>query len=184
VRLESRPADAEGRYEATIRDLVRNSLRMRPDRIVVGEVRGREAFDMLTAMSTGHDGSMSTIHANSPRDAIGRLETLLLMAGLDLPQRVARDLICSALHVVIHLDRTEGGGRRIACVTEIVGREGDVVTTQDVFTIRDVRSGGGTMQVLAQTGVRPRSLDAMVPVRHLLPRSLLRTWPDPRLSAA
>jgi pilus assembly protein CpaF len=184
VRMETRPADAEGRNEASTRDLVRNSLRMRPDRIVVGEVRGREAFDMLSAMNTGHDGSMSTIHANSPRDAVARLETLVLMAGLDLPQRVARDLLASAIHVIVHLDRAEDGGRRIACISEIVGREGEVITMQDVFTRREVRSGRIVREVLAETGVRPRSLDAMVPVRHLLPAGLTRTWPDPRLFAA
>ena len=184
VRLETRPADADGHHEATQRDLVRNSLRMRPDRILVGEVRGREAFDMLTAMNTGHDGSMSTIHANTPRDALARLETLVLMSGLEIPQRVARDLIASALHVMIHIGRTETGLRRVECVSEVVGREGEVITTQDIFALREMRSGGAIREVLAETGVRPRSLDAMVPVRHLLPPGLVRIWPDPRLIAA
>ncbi|HET9051724.1 MAG TPA: CpaF family protein [Candidatus Dormibacteraeota bacterium] len=184
IRMETRQPDTDGRFEATARDLVRNTLRMRPDRIIVGEVRGREAFDMLTAMNTGHDGSMSTIHANSPRDALARLETLVLMAGLDIPQRVVRDLIASAIHVIIHLDRTDDGGRRIACVSEIVGREGEVVTMQDIFTIREVREKDGVKQQLMLTGVRPRSLDAMVPVRHLLPQGLMRVWPDPRLFSA
>jgi len=152
VRLETRPADHEGRFEASTRDLVRNSLRMRPDRIVVGEVRGGEAFDMLTAMNTGHDGSMSTIHANSPRDALARLETLILMAGLDIPQRVARDLIASAVHLVVHLDRSDDGRRRIATVTEVVGREGEVITQQDLFTLKEVRQNGTIQEVLVETG--------------------------------
>ncbi len=176
VRLETRPADMTGRYEASTRDLLRNSLRMRPDRIIVGEVRGGEAFDMLQAMNTGHDGSMSTVHANSARDALSRLESLILLAGLDLPQRIARDQLGSSLHMLIHLERSEAGMRRIASVVEIVGREGDMVSTQDLFVRKD--------DELVTTRVRPKALDAMVAVRHLLPPGLKRVFPDPRLVAA
>src|SRR5579884_45514 len=184
VRLETRPADMNGAHEATTRHLLRNSLRMRPDRIVVGEVRGGEALDMLQAMNTGHDGSMSTVHANSPRDALYRLETLVLMAGLDLPQRAVRDQIGTAIHVLVHLGRTETGQRRIERITEVVGREGDVVTTQDVFTLqrKDGENGNGAERLLP-TRVRPRSLDHMVAVRDALPAGLLRVYPDPRLVA-
>jgi pilus assembly protein CpaF len=180
VRLETRPPDRGGAHEVTTRDLVRNSLRMRPDRIVVGECRGGEALDMLQAMNTGHEGSMSTVHANSPRDALQRLETLCLMAGIELPHRVLRDHIGSALHLVIQLDRDPGGHRRVVQISEIVGREGEVVTMQDVFTMQ--APDGGGPERLWPTRVRPRSLDAMVPVRHLLPPRLTRLYPDPRLT--
>jgi pilus assembly protein CpaF len=184
VRLETRPADMSGHFEATTRHLLRNSLRMRPDRIVVGEVRGGEALDMLQAMNTGHDGSMSTVHANSPRDALYRLETLVLMAGLDLPQRAIRDQIGSAIHVIVHLGRTDTGQRRLERITEVVGREGEVVTTQDVFTLQrsDGDSGVG-VERLMPTRVRPRSLDHMVAVRDALPAGLVRVYPDARLAA-
>jgi pilus assembly protein CpaF len=185
IRLETRPADANGRHEATQRHLMRNSLRMRPDRIVVGEVRGGEALDMLQAMNTGHDGSMSTVHANSARDALYRLETLVLMAGLDLPQRAVRDQIGSAIHVLIHLGRAETGQRRIEQISEIVGREGEVVTMQDIFTLqRRTEADGRTMERLLPTRVRPRSLDHMVAVKEMLPPGLMRVFPDPRLMAA
>jgi pilus assembly protein CpaF len=182
VRLETRPEDMNGRYEATTRHLLRNSLRMRPDRIVVGEVRGGEALDMLQAMNTGHDGSMSTVHANSPRDALYRLETLVLMAGLDLPQRAIRDQIGTAIHVLVHLGRTEAGGRRVEKISEVVGREGEVVTTQDVFTLQrtDGENGHGRERLMP-TRVRPRALDHMVAVRDQLPPGLLRVFPDARL---
>jgi pilus assembly protein CpaF len=182
VRLETRPADMHGRNEVTTRHLLRNSLRMRPDRIVVGECRGGEALDMLQAMNTGHDGSMSTVHANSPRDALYRLETLVLMAGLDLPQRAVRDQIGTALHVLVHLDRTETGQRRIERITEVVGREGEVVTTQDVFTLQGGDSDNGHgVERLMPTRVRPRALDHMIAVRDSLPSGLLRVYPDSRL---
>jgi pilus assembly protein CpaF len=184
VRLETRPADANGMHEATTRHLLRNSLRMRPDRIVVGEVRGGEALDMLQAMNTGHDGSMSTVHANSPRDALYRLETLVLMAGLDLPQRAVRDQIGTAIHLLVHLGRTDTGMRRIERITEVVGREGEVVTTQDVFTLQRVDGENGTgVERLLPTRVRPRSLDHRVAVRDALPPGLLRVYPDSRLVA-
>ena len=134
VRLESRPRNIEGKGEISIRDLVRNSLRMRPDRIVIGEVRGGESLDMLQAMNTGHDGSISTVHANSPRDAIARLETLVLMAGMDLPLRAIREQIASAVNLIVHISRLRDGTRRVTHVTEVQGMEGDIVTLQDAFT--------------------------------------------------
>ncbi len=133
VRLESRPPNVEGRGEITIRDLVRNSLRMRPDRIVVGECRGGEALDMLQAMNTGHDGSLTTIHANTPRDALSRLETLVLMAGFDLPLRAIREQIASAINIVVQISRERDGSRKLTHVSEITKMEGDVITMQDLF---------------------------------------------------
>jgi pilus assembly protein CpaF len=134
IRLESRPPNIEGRGQITIRDLVRNALRMRPDRIIVGEVRGAETLDMLQAMNTGHDGSLSTVHCNSPRDAISRLETMVLMAGLDLPVRAIREQIASAIDLIVHISRLRDGTRRITQVTEVNGMEGDVVTLTDLYT--------------------------------------------------
>ncbi len=136
VRLESRPPNIEGRGEITIRDLVRNSLRMRPDRIVVGECRGGEALDMLQAMNTGHDGSLTTIHANSPRDALSRLETLVLMSGFDLPLRAIREQIASAINIVVQITRERDGSRKVVNISEIIKMEGDVITMQDIFTFR------------------------------------------------
>jgi pilus assembly protein CpaF len=157
VRLESRPPNIEGKGQITIRDLVRNALRMRPDRIIVGEVRGAEALDMLQAMNTGHDGSLSTIHCNSPRDAMSRLETMVLMAGFSLPHKAIREQICAALDLVVHLDRMDDGSRKITQVTEVLHMEGDAVTLQDLFVYKlDPRSTvhaerGG----LVPTGLRP-----------------------------
>ena len=136
VRLESRPANVEGRGEISIRDLVRNSLRMRPDRIVVGECRGGEALDMLQAMNTGHDGSLTTVHANSPRDALARLETLVMMAGFDLPLKAIREQIASAIHIVVQISRERDGSRKVTHVSEITKMEGDVITMQDIFLFR------------------------------------------------
>ncbi|MDY7101324.1 MAG: CpaF family protein [Actinomycetota bacterium] len=155
IRLEARPANVEGVGEVTIRDLVRNSLRMRPDRIVVGEVRGGEALDMLQAMNTGHEGSMSTLHANSPRDAVARLETMVLMAGLDLPARAVRDQIAAAVDVIVQINRTADGARRITRVTEVVGMEGDVVTLADLFVFDH------TLGRLRPTGLRPMFADKL-----------------------
>src|SRR2546421_2791292 len=183
IRLETRPADLDGRHEVSSRALVRNSLRMRPDRIIVGEVRGGEAFDMLQAMSTGHEGSLSTIHANNPRDALQRLEALVLMAGLDMPQWVARDQIGTALNVIVHLGRTDEGQRRIERISEIVGREGEAVTMQDIFVIEPRELDGRVVERLVTTRIRPRSLDSMVGVRESLPPGLLRVFPDARLVA-
>jgi pilus assembly protein CpaF len=162
VRLESRPANIEGRGEVTIRDLVRNSLRMRPDRIVVGEVRGGESLDMLQAMNTGHDGSISTVHANSPRDAVARLETLVLMAGMDLPLRAIREQIASAVNLIVHISRLRDGTRRVTHITEVQGMEGDVVTLQDAFVFdysAGVDANGRFLGKPVPTGVRPRFTD-------------------------
>ena len=159
VRLESRPANVEGRGEITIRDLVRNSLRMRPDRIVVGEVRGGESLDMLQAMNTGHEGSLSTVHANSPRDAVARLETLVLMAGMDLPLRAIREQIASAVDVIVQLSRLRDGTRRVVAVTEVQGMEGQTITLQDAFVFdfsAGVDARGRFLGRPVPTGVRPR----------------------------
>ena len=162
VRLESRPANIEGQGEISIRELLKNSLRMRPDRIIVGECRGGEALDMLQAMNTGHDGSLSTIHANSPRDAISRMETLVLMAGLDLPLRAVREQIASAIDVVVQLTRLPDGSRRVTHVTEVQGMEGDILTLQDAF-IFDYSAGvdaqGKYLGKPVSTGVRPKFTD-------------------------
>ncbi len=164
IRLESRPSNMEGRGEVTIRDLVRNALRMRPDRIVVGEVRGGEALDMLQAMNTGHEGSLSTVHANNPRDAISRLETMVMMAGVDLPARAIREQISSALHLIVHLTRLSDGTRRVTQVTEVVGMEGDVVTLQDIFEF-DYEAGigpdGRFLGCVEPTGIRPQFTDRL-----------------------
>jgi pilus assembly protein CpaF len=162
VRLESRPRNIEGKGEISIRDLVRNSLRMRPDRIVIGEVRGGESLDMLQAMNTGHDGSISTVHANSPRDAISRLETLVLMAGMDLPLRAIREQIASAVNLIVHISRLRDGTRRVTHVTEVQGMEGDVVTLQDAFVFdysAGVDAQGRFLGRPIPTGVRPRFVD-------------------------
>src|SRR5690606_25888986 len=137
VRLETRPSNMEGTGSITIRDLVRNSLRMRPDRIVVGECRGGEALDMLSAMNTGHDGSMTTVHANSPREAIGRLETLCLMAGMDLPAKAIREQIAGAVHLIVQISRMSDGSRKLISITEVVGMQGDTVTLQEVFRFKE-----------------------------------------------
>ncbi|HWV26649.1 MAG TPA: CpaF family protein [Aeromicrobium sp.] len=158
VRLESRPPNIEGAGEVKIRDLVRNSLRMRPDRIVVGECRGGEALDMLQAMNTGHDGSLSTLHANSPRDAMSRLETLVLMAGMDLPLRAIREQAASAIDVIVQIQRLRDGSRRIVNVTEVLGMEGDTVVLQDVFEFdfsAGVDESGKFRGHAKPTGVRP-----------------------------
>jgi len=156
--MEARPPNIEGKGEVKIRDLVRNSLRMRPDRIVVGEIRGGEALDMLQAMNTGHDGSITTVHSNSPRDTLSRIETLTLMAGMDLPVRVIREQMASALDLIVHLTRLRDGTRRVTHVSEVMGMEGDVVVLQDIYTFdfsagidADGRFRGG----LRSTGIRP-----------------------------
>jgi pilus assembly protein CpaF len=161
VRLESRPANLEGRGEVTIRDLVRNALRMRPDRIVVGESRGGESLDMLQAMSTGHDGSLTTLHANSPRDAIARLETLVMMAGMELPHRAIREQIASAVDVIIQVTRLRDGTRRVTHVSEVLGMENDIVTLQDVYRFdfaAGVDHSGRFLGKAQPTGIRPRFL--------------------------
>jgi pilus assembly protein CpaF len=158
LSLETRPPNIEGRGEVTIRDLVKNSLRMRPDRIVVGECRGGEALDMLQAMNTGHDGSLTTIHANTPRDTLSRMETLTLMAGFDLPIRAIREQIAAAVDVIVQISRLRDGSRRITHITEVQGMEGEIITLQDVFLFdwsAGVDENGKYRGQLKPTGVRP-----------------------------
>jgi len=158
VRLETRPPNLEGQGAVNQRALVINALRMRPDRIVVGEVRSSEAIDMLQAMNTGHDGSLTTLHSNSPRDALNRLETMVAMANLNLPERAVRQQIASAIHVVIQLARFSDGKRRLTCLSEIVGMEGDVITMQDVFRFEQegISESGDVLGRLRPTGIRPK----------------------------
>jgi pilus assembly protein CpaF len=157
LRLECRPKNIEGGGEVSIRDLVRNSLRMRPDRIVVGEVRGAEALDMLQALNTGHDGSLSTLHANSPRDALARVETMVLMAGYDLPLRAIRQQIAAAIDLIIHLERMHDGSRKIVSITEVQRMESDVITLQELFHfhVDGLASDRSVVGTLASTGLRP-----------------------------
>jgi pilus assembly protein CpaF len=163
VRLETRPPNIEGKGAVTQRDLVRNALRMRPDRIVVGEVRGAEVLDMLQAMNTGHDGSLSTVHANSVRDALSRIETMILMAGVSLPMRAMRDYVASALDMIVHLARLSDGCRKVVRVTEVVGMEEDVVTTQDIFVFEQqgIDAEGRVLGFHRATGVRPKFSDRL-----------------------
>ena len=163
VRLESRPPNVEGKGAVTIRDLVRNALRMRPDRIVVGECRGGEALDMLQAMNTGHDGSLTTIHANSARDALARLETLVLMAGFDLPLRAIREQIASAIQIVVQISRERDGSRKLVAVSEITKMEGDIITMQDIFVFRQTGwdAENRIVGVFEPTGSLPTFLDEL-----------------------
>jgi pilus assembly protein CpaF len=160
LRLEARPKNIEGEGEIPIRALVRNSLRMRPDRIIVGEVRGAEALDMLQAMNTGHDGSLCTVHANAPRDALARIETMVLMAGYDLPVRAIRQQVASALELIVHLERMSDGSRKVTAITEVQRMESDVITMQDLFVFRleDVMRDGRVIGALHPTGLRPSFL--------------------------
>src|SRR5207302_528917 len=177
LRLEARPKNIEGEGEVAIRELVRNSLRMRPDRIVVGEVRGAEALDMLQAMNTGHDGSLSTVHANSPHDALARVETMVLMAGFDLPVRAIRQQVCSALDLIVHLERLEDGTRRVTAITEVQRMEAEVVTLQDLFRFEfeDKESDGKIIGRLASTGLRPASVHKFEKRGITLPLSMFQT---------
>jgi pilus assembly protein CpaF len=164
VRLESRPPNIEGKGEIRIRELVRNALRMRPDRIVVGEVRDSAALDMLQAMNTGHDGSICTAHSNSPRDTLSRLETMVLMAGADLPLKAIREQVSGALDLIVHQSRFRDGSRRITHVTEVVGMEGDVITLQDIFLFdyaAGYGEGGVPLGSLKSTGLRPKFLEKL-----------------------
>ena len=156
VRLESRNANTEGRGSIGIRELVRNALRMRPDRIVIGECRGAETLDMLQALNTGHEGSLTTLHANAPRDALARIETMVLMAGMDLPHRAIREQVASAIDLVVQIQRLPDGQRRVESIAEIDGIEGDTIRTNDIF--ESVIGHTGSM-VLAPTGVVPRLVD-------------------------
>jgi len=162
ITMESRLANIEGKGEVTIRDLVINTLRMRPDRIIVGEVRAGEALDMMQAMNTGHDGSMTTLHANSPRDALARLETMVLMAGMDLPHRAIREQVASAINLVIHQERMLDGVRRISSISEITGLEGQVVVMQDIFRFQQAGvEAGRVMGRLQPTGIRPKFMEKL-----------------------
>ncbi|MDQ4091838.1 MAG: CpaF family protein, partial [Actinomycetota bacterium] len=181
ISLEARPPNAEGAGEVRIRDLVRNALRMRPDRIIVGEVRGPEALDMLQAMNTGHEGSMTTVHCNSPRDALSRLETMVLMAGYELPVKAIRDQISSALHIIMHLDRLPDGRRVVTKVTELQGMEGDTILLQDIFAYRQFSAGdnGRTSGELCATGLRPKFLDKLTEIGIEVPAKAFRTAHTP-----
>jgi pilus assembly protein CpaF len=161
VRLETRPPNIEGKGEITQRDLVINSLRMRPDRIIVGEVRGKEAFDMLQAMNTGHDGSLTTIHANSPRDALMRLETMVAMAGMEIPHEFVRRFVSSAIDVVIHAARMPDGTRKLTSLQEVTGMEGEVIALQEVFSFERTRTDpeGRVRGRFRFHGIRPRFMD-------------------------
>jgi pilus assembly protein CpaF len=173
VTLESRPANIEGRGEITIRDLVSNSLRMRPERVIVGECRGAETLDMLQAMNTGHDGSMTTAHSNSPRDTLARMETMTLMAGMDLPIRAIREQVASAVDLIIHQSRMRDGSRKITNITEINGMEGDVITLTDIFIFE--QSGyenGRVVGRLRPTGLRPKFMDKIEAAGIHLPASV------------
>ena len=175
VRMETRPENIEGRGLITARDLVVNALRMRPDRIIVGEVRSGEALDMLQAMNTGHDGGMTTVHANSPRDALARLETMVLMAGLDLPSRAIREQIVSALHLIVHVRRFEDGVRRLESIAEIVGMEGTTPQLQDIF--RFERRGQRGRQIAGEfvaTGIVPRVVEELHERGIEIPRTIFQ----------
>ena len=156
VRLETRPPNVEGKVEVTARELVRNTLRMRPDRIIVGEVRGSEVFDMLQAMSTGHDGSLCTIHANTPRDSMGRLEMMMLLAGWSIPQRAMRQQIASALNVIVHVSRMSDGARKVMRISELVGMEGDMIMMQDLYEFHrtGINAQGKVLGQFRKTGIR------------------------------
>jgi pilus assembly protein CpaF len=181
VRLESRPANSEGRGEVRIRDLVRNALRMRPDRIVVGEVRGGEALDMLQAMNTGHAGSITTVHANTPRDALARLETMVLMAGFDLPVRAIREQIASAINVIVQLERAPDGVRRIVSVEEVQGLEGDVILLQELFRyVPRMSVDGRQVGEIEAAGLRPKFLDQLMHSGVDLPASVFQAPVRPR----
>ncbi|MDJ0663608.1 MAG: CpaF family protein [Acidimicrobiia bacterium] len=180
LSLEGRPANIEGKGQVTIRDLVRNTLRMRPDRIVVGEVRGGEALDMLQAMNTGHDGSLTTVHSNTPRDTLSRIETMVLMAGMELPVRAIREQVSSAVDLVVHLNRLRDGSRRVTQVTEVVGMEGDVITTQDLFLFdygMGIDENGMYKGRLKATGIRPSFSDRLTDFGINLPADLFAPEP-------
>jgi pilus assembly protein CpaF len=183
INLESRPPNAEGSGEVRIRDLVKNSLRMRPDRIIVGEVRGAEALDMLQAMNTGHEGSMTTVHSNSPRDALVRLETMVLMAGFDLPVRAIREQVNAAIDVIMHLDRMPDGRRVVTAVTEVQGMEGDTILLQDIFRFKSGGGAGGKATGgLGATGLRPKFLDKLLDAGVEVPAKVFRSSGNGRVA--
>jgi pilus assembly protein CpaF len=182
-RLESRPPDINGENRIQIRDLVINCLRMRPERIVVGECRGGEALDMLQAMNTGHDGSLTTLHANAPRDCLSRLETMVLMAGIDLPLKAIRQQVASAINIVCQLSRLRDGSRRVSHISEITGMEGETITMQEIFVFESegMTPDGKIVGQFKPTGLRPRILDRMFGLGLPLPQEILALFPDPRL---
>lgn len=185
LSLESRPPNLEGKGQITIRDLVRNSLRMRPDRIVVGEVRGGESLDMLQAMNTGHDGSLTTVHSNSPRDTLSRIETMVLMSGFDLPVRAIREQISSAVDLIVHIARLRDGTRRVTHVTEVEGMEGEIITLQDLFLFdfgMGVDEDGKYLGRLKATGIRPSFSDRLSDIGIRLPGDLFDPEPFARRS--
>jgi pilus assembly protein CpaF len=183
VRLETRPASIEGTALVSQRDLVRNALRMRPDRIIIGEVRGSEVLDMLQAMNTGHDGSLSTIHANAPRDALTRLETMVLMAGISIPERAIREWICSALDLIVQLSRLSDGTRKVMAISEIIGMDGNVITTQDIFVFE--KEGINELGVVVgrhrATGIRPRFASRLKTAGIPLPTELFEDSSEPEV---
>lgn len=174
VRLESKPANVEGKGAITTRELVKNSLRMRPDRIVIGEVRGGEALDMLQAMNTGHDGSLTTGHANSPRDMLARLETMVLMSGMDLPVRAIREQVSSAVDLIVQQSRMKDGTRKITHITEVQGIEKDIITLQDIFVFVEtgIDDKGKIIGHFKSTGIRPKFMDKLINTRMHLPANL------------
>jgi pilus assembly protein CpaF len=182
-RMEARPPDANGEGRIAIRDLVMNSLRMRPDRIVVGECRGGEALDMLQAMNTGHDGSLTTIHANNPRDCMARLETLVLMAGMDLPLKAIRQQIASAINLIVQLNRLKDGSRKVTSISEIIGMEGDTITMQELFVFESEGADADTGRIIGKfkpTGIRPQIINRLFDMGIPLPEGLARLFPERR----
>src|ERR1035441_4127376 len=183
VNLESRPPNIEGKGAVPIRELVRNALRMRPDRIIVGECRSGEALDMLQAMNTGHDGSLTTVHANNPRETLSRLETLVLMAGMDLPLKAIRQQISSGLNLVVQLSRLKDGSRKVTSITEIIGMEGDTITMQEIFKFESKGADPSTGQIIGEfnpTGIRPKIIDRLFDMGVPLPPRLAQLFPDRR----
>ncbi len=181
-RMESRPADVHAEGRIAIRELVINALRMRPDRIVVGECRGGEALDMLQAMNTGHDGSLTTIHANTPRDSLSRLETLVLMAGMDLPAKAIRQQTAAAIDLIVQLSRMRDGSRKVTAISEIIGMEGETITMQDIFIyeLQGQDAAGNVKGVFRPTGIRPRVIDKLFDLGVPLPGELAKLFPDRR----
>jgi len=177
VRLETRPPSIEGTGQVTQRDLVRNSLRMRPDRIIIGEVRGSESFDMLQAMNTGHEGSLTTIHANAPRDSLTRLESMILMTGVDLPERTMRYMISSALDMIIQVSRMTDGSRKLTSVSEVVGMEGDIITLQEIFVFekKGIDKNGKVLGRFRATGIRPKFTERLEMAGITIPSDLFST---------
>jgi len=180
-RLETRPRDINGEGEVTIQRLVINALRMRPERIVVGECRGGEALDMLQAMNTGHDGSMTTIHANSPRDALARLETLVLMAGVDLPVKAIRQQVAAGINIICQLNRLRDGSRKVTAISEIMGMEQEVITMQDIFLLeqKGATAEGKVIADFRPSGLRPKILDRIFSQGIPLPKEILTLFPPP-----